>query len=307
MLKLGEKQTLIVEKTVRMGVFLSEKGTEERATAGRRGNARADRRQADAGTAPDGAAEHVLLPASQVPEGTRAGDELEVFLYKDSEDRLIATRKEPGLTLHEVGFLTVREVGRIGAFLDWGLDKDLLLPFREQPRDHRVQKGERILCAVYIDKSGRLAATMNVYPYLKTDSPYHAGDEVTGTAYETSNNFGLFVAVDNRYSALIPKKELVRELHTGETVEARVTRVREDGRLDLSLRGRAWQTIDSDAEQILARMRENGGRLPFTDKAEPELIRREMGMSKAQFKRAIGHLLKEGEIEIGEDSIRSLS
>ena len=287
MLKLGEKQTLIVEKVVRMGVFMTEKVSIQQVPR-------------VLGEAPQ---EHVLLPSSQVPEGTKPGDALEVFLYRDSEDRLIATRKEPKLKLHEVGFLTVRDTGAIGAFLDWGLDKDMLLPFREQPREHRVQKGESVLCAVYIDRSGRLAATMNVYPYLRQDSPYRAGDEVTGTAYETSNNFGLFVAVDNCYSALIPKKELVREIHVGETVEARVTRVRDDGRLDLSLRGKAWQTIEDDAERILLKTRENGGALPFTDKADPELIRREMGMSKAQFKRAVGHLLKEGRIEIGAESI----
>ena len=303
MLKIGEKQTLIVEKTVRMGVFLSEKGAEPapREPAAKRRKGRGDR---GGGSAPEAEPEHVLLPSSQVPGGTKPGDAIEVFLYKDSEDRLIATRKEPKLSLHEVGFLTVRDTGAIGAFLDWGLDKDLLLPFREQPRGHRVQKGESVLCAVYIDRSGRLAATMNVYPYLRQDSPYHEGDEVTGTAYETSDNFGLFVAVDERYSALIPKKELVRDIHAGETVKARVTRVRDDGRLDLSLRGKAWQTIEGDAERILSRMRESGGELPFTDKADPELIRREMGMSKAQFKRAVGHLLKEGRIEIGEDEIR---
>lgn len=277
MLKLGEKQILVVEKKVPMGVFLKESD------------------------AKDG--EHVLLPSSQVPTGTRAGDELEVFLYKDSEDRLIATRKQPRLVLHEVGYLTVREVSRIGAFLDWGLDKDLLLPFREQPRGAHVQKGQRILCAVYIDKSGRLAATMNVYPYLRTDSPYHTGEEVTGTVYETSGNFGVFVAVDDCYSALIPKKELVEDLTVGAKVTARVTKVHANGKLDLSLRGRAWETIGTDAERILARMEAQGGQLAFTDKAEPERIRREFGMSKAQFKRAVGHLLKEGRIEILEEEI----
>ena len=277
MLKLGEKQTLVVERQVRMGVYLKEK------------------------EAKDG--EHVLLPGSQVPSGIGVGDALEVFLYKDSEDRLIATRKEPGLVLHEVGYLTVRETSRIGAFLDWGLDKDLLLPFREQTRGAHVQKGQRILCAVYIDKSGRLAATMNVYPYLETDSPYHTGDEVTGTVYETSGNWGIFVAVDDRYSALIPKKELVRELTVGEKIQARVTKVHPNGKLDLSLRGRSWEMIGGDADRILARMETEGGRLPFTDKAEPALIQSEMQMSKAQFKRAVGHLLKEGRIEIREKEI----
>ena len=204
MFRVGEKQTLVVEKMVPMGVYLKEKTPETEEKEESEGKD----------------AEHVLLPRTQVPEGAAAGDEVTVFLYKDSEDRLIATRKEPKLTLHEVGYLTVKEVGRIGAFLDWGLDKDLLLPFHEQPRDQRVQKGQSILCAVYLDKSGRLAATMNVYPWLSQDSPYHKGDEVTGTVYETSENFGRFVAVDDRYSALIPKKELVRDLKVGDKIKA---------------------------------------------------------------------------------------
>lgn len=303
MLRIGEKQTLIVEKTVRMGVFLCEKGADGRQVHADTGTGIVRRGPKTGKTETEDVPNHVLLPGSQVPAGTKPGDELEVFLYKDSEDRLIATRKEPKLILHEVGYLIVRDVGKIGAFLDWGLDKDLLLPFREQPRDHRVKKGERILCAVYVDKSGRLAATMNVYPYLRSDSPYQAGDEVTGTAYETSGNYGLFVAVDDIYSALIPKKELVQEIRTGETVHAYVTNVRDDGRLDLSLRARAWQTIEGDAARILQRMRDQGGSLPFTDKADPGLIRREMQMSKAQFKRAVGHLLKEGEIQITETEI----
>ena len=198
----------------------------------------------------------------------------------------------------------MKEVGRIGAFLDWGLDKDLLLPFHEQPRDQRVQKGQSILCAVYLDKSGRLAATMNVYPWLSQDSPYHKGDEVTGTVYETSENFGRFVAVDDRYSALIPKKELVRDLKVGDKIKARVRQVRPDGKLDLTLREPVADQMNKDAEIILKKMSENDGLLPFTDKADPERIRVEMQMSKAQFKRAVGHLLKAGKIIIGENDIR---
>lgn len=296
MFRIGEKQTLVVEKKVPMGVYLKE---EKGADAGHRDWETAEEKLQ--GREKEG--EHVLLPRSQVPEGAEEGDEIEVFLYRDSEDRPIATRKEPVLTLHQVGWLTVKDVGRVGAFLDWGLDKDLLLPFREQPKSRHVQKGEKVLCAVYLDKSGRLAATMNVYPYLQTDSPYQKGDIVTGTVYETSNNFGVFVAVDDRYSGLIAKKELVRPLQFEETVKARVVSVRPDGKLNLSLRDRVEKQMTEDTEIILAKLKENGGTLPFTDKADPELIRSEMQMSKAQFKRAVGHLLKERKISIGEDSI----
>ena len=291
MFRIGEKQTLVVEKMVPMGVYLKEKTPETEEKEESEGKD----------------AEHVLLPRTQVPEGAAAGDEVTVFLYKDSEDRLIATRKEPKLTLHEVGYLTVKEVGRIGAFLDWGLDKDLLLPFHEQPRDQRVQKGQSILCAVYLDKSGRLAATMNVYPWLSQDSPYHKGDEVTGTVYETSENFGRFVAVDDRYSALIPKREAYGgHLQVGDKVHARVIKVREDGKLDLSVREKAFIQMDADAEKILEILDSYAGVLPFSEKASPEVIKRETGLSKNAFKRAIGHLYKERLIDLTGGKIRKI-
>ena len=275
MLKLGEKQTLIVDKKVEFGVYLAEKKGDE---------------------------ERVLLPGSQMPEGTKVGDCLEVFLYKDSSDRLIATRKTPALTLGQVGWLRVAAVGKVGAFLDWGLDKDLLLPFREQPKT-RVREGQEVLVAVYIDKSERLCATMNVYPYLRTDSPYKAGDQVTGVVYETSSNFGTFVAVDSIYSALIPQKELVHDIRIGETVSARVTQVRPDGKLDLSIREKAYLQMDRDGDKIMAALEAAGGTLMLCDKSSPELIREKMQMSKNEFKRAIGRLYRDGKIRIGEECI----
>ena len=275
-MKLGQLQTLKVEKTVPFGIYLIGDDPQD----GR-----------------------VLLPRSQVPDGTAEGDELEVFLYKDSEDRMIATRKKPKLMLHQVGYLTVLQVGRIGAFLDWGLDKDLLLPFHEQPRE-RVKEGQEVLVAVYLDKSERLCATMNVYPYLSKESPYRTGSQVTGVIYETSRNFGAFVAVDSKYSALIPKRELVRDLRVGDVISARVTAVKPDGKLDLSIREKAPLQMDRDMDRILSRMRANEGRLPFNDRVAPEVIRSEMQMSKNEFKRAVGHLLKLGKIEIGASDIK---
>ena len=277
-MKLGQLQTLKVEKTVPFGVYLIGDDPQE----GR-----------------------VLLPRSQVPEGTSEGDRLEVFLYKDSEDRMIATRRKPKLMLHQVGYLTVLQVGRIGAFLDWGLDKDLLLPFHEQPRE-RVKEGQEVLVSVYLDKSERLCATMNVYPYLSKEGPSRPGDQGTGVISETSRNFGAFVAVDSRYSALIPKRELVRDLRVGDVISARVTCVKPDGKLDLSIREKAPLQMDRDMERILNRMRANDGRLPFNDRVAPEIIREQMQMSKNEFKRAVGHLLKLGKIEIGSSDIKMI-
>ncbi len=268
---LGKKVRLMIVKEVEFGVYL--------------GNSQ----------------EKVLLPKKQVPRGVEAGDPVEVFLYKDSSDRLIATTSEPKITLGELAVLTVADVGKIGAFLDWGLEKDLLLPFREQTA--KVKKGDEVLAVLYVDKSGRLCATMKVYDRLRQDSPYQKDDEVEGIIYDTSDNFGVFVAVDDCYSALIPKREAFGSLKVGERIHARVTKVKEDGKLDLAVRKKAFLQMDTDVQTILERMEEYGGRLPFTDKADPERIKKEFGMSKNAFKRAVGRLLKEERIEICEKSI----
>ncbi len=275
MIHLGEKQDLVVVKEVEFGVYLaaSEEEAEER----------------------------VLLPKKQVPEGTKTGDAINVFIYRDSRDRLIATVREPGLQLGQVAELVVAQVGKIGAFLDWGLEKDLLLPFRQQRG--KVAQGDRVLVSLYIDKSDRLCATMNVYDNLRTDSPYGKDDRVTGRVYEMSDNFGAFVAVDNLYSALIPRKELYGEVELGKDVAARGVQVRGDGKLTLSVRDKAYLQMDKDAERILELMDSQDGVLPFNDKASPELIKQETGMSKNEFKRAVGRLLKERKIQIRENSI----
>lgn len=246
--------------------------------------------------------QRVLLPKRQVPEGIEPGDPVEVFLYKDSDDRLIATTREPKLTLGGLAVLQVADTNRLGAFLEWGLDKDLFLPFKEQTS--KVEKGDRCLVSLYIDKSERLCATMKVYHMLRTDSPYKKDDRVRGIIYDTSGNFGIFVAVDDQYSALIPKKDAVGRLRVGDRIEARVTGVKEDGKLDLSVRDKIPEQMDKDAEAILEVIREYGGELPFTDKADPDRIRQEFGMSKAAFKRGVGRLLKERKIEILEQGIR---
>lgn len=275
MIQLGEIQVLQIAKKVEFGVYLYD------------------------GVNPD---ERVLLPGKQVPEGVDSGDRIEVFVYRDSRDRLIATTNRPQITLHGVARLRVAQVGKFGAFLDWGLEKDLLLPFKEQTR--RVNAGEECLAALYIDKSNRLCATMNVYPYLKNNSSYKKDDRVSGTVYEISQNFGAFVAVDDQYSGLIPKRELYGTVNIGDTVNARVTAVKEDGKLDLSIREKAYLQIAEDAEKVLQVIDSFDGVLPFSDKASPEVIRREMQMSKSEFKRAVGSLLKAGKITITEKAIR---
>ncbi|MBE5893045.1 MAG: S1 RNA-binding domain-containing protein [Lachnospiraceae bacterium] len=284
MIKLGEKQKLVVVKKVEFGVYLSP--------------AKAEGDASENGEA----VEKVLLPVKQVPADCNIGDELEVFIYRDSKDRMIATTREPVLVMGGVAELKVAQVGKIGAFLDWGLEKDLLLPFKQQTK--RVKQGDTVLVSLYIDKSGRLCATMNVYENLRADSPYQKEDKVSGRVYEISDNFGAFVAVDNIYSALIPKKEMYGEIVVGEDITARVVKVHEDGRLVLSVREKAYLQIEKDAEAILDLLESYAGSLPFNDKAAPEVIKHETGMSKNEFKRAVGNLLKQGKIEITERSIR---
>lgn len=274
MLELGKKQTLIVEKIADHGAYL-----------------KADPSDSD----------HVLLPKNQI-ETEQPGDEVTVFLYKDSEDRLIATKQLPPLTLGEIAVLPVVQMNKIGAFLDWGLAKNLFLPFHEQTR--ALKEGDEVLVALYVDKSSRLCATMHVYEYLHTDSPYKTDDRVTGVVYEVSRNFGAFVAVDNCYSALIPSKDLPYPLRSGQLVEARVARVLPDGKLTLSIREKAHVQMDSDARLILSALQGAGGFLPFNDKSDAEAIKARFFVSKAAFKRAIGHLYKERAITIDEDGIR---
>lgn len=276
MIQLGKKQYLYVVKETDFGVYVAETTEDTRNS--------------------------ILLPKRQVPAGTKKGDEIEVFVYKDSEDRMIATTKEPYIYLDELAVLKVKETAKIGAFLDWGLDKDLLLPFKEQIG--RIEAGKSYLVALYIDKSKRLCATMKVYERLESDSPFKRDDKVQGIVYGRREGIGAFVAVENKYHGLVPEKELFRPLKIGDVVEARVSRVREDGKLDLSIREKAYMQLEIDAEMIAELLEEEGGFLPFHDKSDPEAIKREFGLSKASFKRALGHLLKEGKIEMTEEGIQ---
>ena len=272
----GKKQTLVMIKRVEFGIYLAE-------------------------TMKD-AENKVLLPKKQVPADMEVGDPIDVFLYKDSNDRPIATVKEPKLTLGQTERLRVVSVGKVGAFLDWGLEKDLFLPYREQTT--QVKAGDEVIAALYLDKSERLCATMKVYPYLQKESPYQKDDVVTGMVYEISHNFGAFVAVDDKYSALIPKKELYGELHVLQQISARVTGVKEDGKLDLGIRQKAHLQMSEDADKVLSLLREKKGFLPLHDKSSPEQIRETIGMSKNEFKRAVGHLYKEHLIMLESDGIR---
>ena len=269
----------------------------------------------------------VLLPTRQIPEGLEIGDNINVFLYRDSEDRLIATTHEPLITLGEIKKLKVKSVANIGAFLDWGLSRDLFLPFKEQTV--KVQQEKSYLVKLYIDKTGRLAASMRIADALSqdTDGTFKKGDHVSGVVYNVKKDFGVFVALEDKplsnesaedkeaagedistekhykYSGLIHSSEVFENLYVGDEVTCRVVKSREDGKLDLAMRDEIPQQMEKDAEMVYDIIRSYGGKLPFNDKADAELIKKEFGISKNAFKRAVGRLLKQRLITIDSDSI----
>ncbi len=276
MIELGKYQFLVVVKKADFGLYLAETEEDKKNT--------------------------VLLPTKEVPEGTELGDKLKVFIYKDSEDRIIATTAMVPFTLGGLAVLNVKEVSSIGAFLDWGLMKDLLLPYKEQTA--RVEAGDQVLVTLYIDKSDRLCATMKVYEVLSTESPYKKDDMVTGIVYDELEAFGVFVAVDNKYSAMIPKNELFSNIKIGNTIHARVINIRPDGKLTLSLREKSYLQRNSDSDMILVKLKASEGFLPYNDNTAAEVIKNEFKISKNAFKKAIGKLYKEGAIKITDDGIR---
>lgn len=280
MIKLGEMQELEVAKKVDFGVYLKSsedvKGEDK-----------------------------VLLPLKQVPEDTNTGDKIKVFVYRDSNDRVIATTKRPRIVIGEIAFLKVVQITRIGAFLSWGLEKDLFLPFKEQIGEIKLN-GEYMV-GLYIDKSDRLCATMNMFKVLGTDSPYKVNDVVKGTVFSLKRGLGAMVAVDGKYLGLIHEGEILKPLHSGDVVEVRVSHIKEDGKLDLSLKDAPKLQIDKDGEKILNAMLKNKGFLPLNDDSNPEEINDRLGLSKSSFKKAVGRLMKKRMISMNSDGIRMVN
>jgi hypothetical protein len=272
MIRLGEVQTLKVIKHTPQGVYLNETEPEEGTESG-----------------------DILLPKRYVPENLEDGQTMEVFVYRDSEDRMIATTKVPLIRMGEIAWLKVVDVTTRGTFLDWGLERDLFLPTKESTRI--VKKGQKCLVGLYVDRTGRLCATMNLYRLLDHNAPYQLEEWVEGTVYDIKKDFGAFIAVDDRFSGLIREREITSDLKVGDTVKVRVVEVREDGKLTLSLRDKAHKMIDGDAVRLHDALVKAGGFLALDDHSDPDVIHHVLGMSKKAFKRAVGRLLRDGIID----------
>lgn len=244
---------------------------------------------------------NIFLPMRLAKKELEPKDIVDVFVYKDSKGEVIATMEDPKLQVGEIGYVKVAETTKIGAFLNIGLDKDVLLPFTEQKGT--LKKGKSCLVTIYLDKSERLCATMDIQKFLSDESPYKAEDVVTGVIYSMNKAIGAFIAIDGKYNALIPSHEIFDDLNIGDKITARVERVKPDGKLDLTLRKKAYKQMEDDSSLIMEIIEIRGGHLNLNDNSSPDEIKSQFNMSKNSFKRAVGKLLKEGKIEITERGI----
>lgn len=244
----------------------------------------------------------VLLPLRLVPAGAAVGTLLDVFVYVDSDNRLTATTKRPRAVVGEFALLKVKEATTVGSFLDWGLEKDLLLPFGEQMEP--VRRGDQVLVWIYLHDSGRIAASAKLEKYIRpVDDSLSEGTEVELLVYAITD-LGAKVIINNRFGGLIFHTELVIKPSCGERLRGYVKKIREDGKVDVTLRKGGAMEAAKDREVILGALAAHKGFLPLTDKSSPEAISKLLRLSKKSFKRAVGGLYKEGVVSILPDGIR---
>lgn len=264
-------------------------------------------KKVDFGMYLDGGEEgRILLPARYVPQGCEVGDELNVFLYLDNEERLVATTQQPLAQVGDFACLRVAWVNQYGAFLDWGLMKDLFVPFREQRE--RMEVGRRYVVHVHLDdESYRIVASAKVERYLAVDErpPFHSGDEVDVLVWKRTD-LGYKVIVDNRYAGLLFENQVFRPLRVGDKMQAYVRQVRPDGKIDLALQREGRGKVADFSEELLEYIRRNQGRIQLTDKSPAEDIYAAFGVSKKTFKQAVGDLYKRRLIRLEADGIRLL-
>ena len=244
----------------------------------------------------------ILLPNRYIPEGLQIGDEIDVFLYSDSQGRPIATTLTPMLTLHEFAALEVTSVTKYGAFMEWGIAKELLVPFREQNR--KLNEGDIAVVYLFYDEvSCRLVGSAKVRKFLSTEQPdVKEGERVEILVYD-QNDLGYKVIINNLYEGMIYENEMYSALQIGDQSYAYVRKIRDDNKIDLQLQPLGYAKIASNSEKILQFLKENNGWLPLTDKSSPSEIKQMLSMSKKTFKQAVGDLYKKQFIALKEDGI----
>lgn len=248
----------------------------------------------------------ILLPNRYVPEGLEVGDEVEVFVYLDNEERRVATTLEPKAMVGDFAYLEVAWVNEFGAFLDWGLMKDLFCPFREQKK--RMEEGRSYIVHVHLDEeSYRIMASAKVDKWLENDKLKEekllsVGDKVNALIWQKTD-LGFKAIIDNKYGALLYDSQVFKDIHTGDRVDAYVTKIRPDGKIDVALQPSGRQHTEDFAEQLLRYLQYRGGRCRLGDKSSAEDIKEQFGVSKKTYKRAIGDLYKRRLITINDDGI----
>jgi len=277
MVKIGDYNTLRVVKEVDFGIYL------------------------DGGE--DG---EILMPEKYVPEGTKPDDEIEAFIYSDSEDRLIATTEQPLAKVNEFACLKVKAVNKFGAFLDWGILKDLLVPFREQKSD--MIEGQYYIVYIYLDeKTNRLAASAKINKFLSPETPpYEVYDEVN-ILIQSKTDIGYKAIIENEYAGLLYENEVFKDIKKGDRLKAFVKKIRDDEKIDLALQKSGYEQIDNISKSILQILKENNGFVAANDKSSPEMIKSLFNISKKSFKKAIGSLYKQRLIDFKDDGIKLMA
>jgi predicted RNA-binding protein (virulence factor B family) len=253
----------------------------------------------------DGGEEKILMPKKFIPENARPGDTASVFVYLDQDNRLVATTEQALAEVGQFAYLKVAWVNQYGAFLSWGLTKDLFVPFKEQNK--KMEKDRSYLVYIYIDDmTKRIVASAKLDKFVEVScDKYNTGDSVKVIVWKQTE-LGYKVIVDNTYAGLLYKNEIFQQLHIGEQLDAVIKSVRPDGRLDVALQRDGKFHVDESSEKILAALREAGGFLPYGDKTSPEEIYRQFGISKKTFKKSVGALYKKHLLSIEEKGIKLL-
>ena len=244
----------------------------------------------------------ILMPTKWVPKGTKIGDTLTVFIFRDSDDRLIATTVDPYVTANTFAFLEVKQVNNIGAFLDWGMDKDLLVPFREQPM--RMEPGKNYVVFVYVDEiTNRLVASAKLNKYIERENISIQESDIVDLLIYSETDLGFNAIINNKYSGLIYKNEIYEAIRVGDKIQGFVKRVREDNKIDISLQKSGYELVDDVKWRILKLMKEENGFLLLNDNSSPEDIKAKLQISKKAFKKAVGALYKERLVKLTDKGV----